>query len=48
MKYIRTDDGRIIDLNRTVYDSKLVHLDENQIDGGNWAGWFWYSTDDNY
>ena len=49
MKYIKTNDGRIIDLNRTGYDnSKLVHLDENQLDGGNWAGWYWNTDEYGY
>ena len=46
MKYIRTIIGRIIYLNRTVHGRKLVHLDENQLDGGNWAGWYWSATNE--
>lgn len=41
MKYIRTKDGRIIDLDRVVYGDKVIHLNENEIEGGNWSGWYW-------
>lgn len=48
MKYIRTKDGRIIYLNRTVHGNKLIHLDENVIEGGNWSGWYWKTDEYGY
>ena len=48
MKYIRTKDGRIIDLERKVNGYDFVHLEENQLEDGNWGGWYWYSEEYDY
>lgn len=42
MKYVRTED-RIINLERVVYGIKVIHLNENEIKSGNWAGWYLYN-----
>lgn len=47
-KYIRTKDGRIIDLDRVVYGNKVIHLNENEIEGGNWSGWYWKTDEYGY
>ena len=47
MRYVRTVDGRIIDLDRVVYGRKVIHLKQNTFENC-WAGYYWYSDDYGY
>ena len=37
MRYLRTKNGRIVDLHRTVQGDRLIHLDDEY----HVAGWYW-------